>query len=371
MSSEAEISLLTCGSGGDLYSIFGHTAIRVFDPQNKADVVFNYGTFSFTDDFYYEFTQGKLNYKLSIEPFANFQAGYIYENRWVDEQVLNLTPEEKQKVFDFLLENQKPENRFYLYDFFYDNCSTRPRDVFEQVLGENLDYQFPTDLPDSSFRDLTDLYLKNMRWSDAGIDLGLGLPADRTADERQKMYLPDYLMRGFDNAVVSRGNKMEPLVKKHHRIVEAKPVEEGFVWFRPLLTFIAVLLFTLMIDQIPGTTLPMRIMDFLIFTVVGIAGWLIVFLWFFTDHNTTQNNLNIIWALPFFFPLSFLFLFKRKFAWFKKFLVVVWWVELGLLISWFTLPQDLHNSYVFILVLLLWRIAAYINKYPFRNIIQA
>ena len=133
LSDSSRVTLLTVAPGDELYSAFGHTGIRVTDYKNNFDVVFNYGTFDFNQPgFYTNFIKGKMRYMISTDRFDNFMDAYIYEKRSVTEQELNLTTSDKQKIFAFLYNNALPENREYYYDFFWDNCATRPRDVFEK-----------------------------------------------------------------------------------------------------------------------------------------------------------------------------------------------------------------------------------------------
>ena len=144
LSSEAKISLLTCSPGGAIYELFGHTAVRVKDPSQGLDLVFNYGIFDFdTPNFVVKFVRGKLLYKLGVDQFRRFEYQYQVQNRLVIEQLFNFNPTEKQTVFDYLLNNAKPENAYYQYDFFYDNCSSRIFDVLKDTLEQNLTYAIP------------------------------------------------------------------------------------------------------------------------------------------------------------------------------------------------------------------------------------
>ncbi len=136
-------------------------------------------------------------YQLRAYNFGNFLRGYHQENRWVKGQVLDLSEEQVQQVFDFLEENAKPENRSYKYDFFYDNCSTKLYDVLEQVLGENLVFKSDFDTADYTHRDLIELYMGHQPWADFGIDLALGADIDRQASSKEYMFLPDYVFEAF------------------------------------------------------------------------------------------------------------------------------------------------------------------------------
>ena len=178
LSEGSKISLLTCSSGEELYSVFGHSAIRVNDPDNKIDLVYNYGTFDFsTSYFYFKFAHGNLNYMLASGQFRYFLPGYVMENRSVKEQILNLSQKERQKLFDAIIVNSQPENRNYRYDFFYDNCATRIRDI---VL-KSIEGQYVIDKESThnmTMRQLYGQYLNKSLWTQFGIHLLLGMKAD-------------------------------------------------------------------------------------------------------------------------------------------------------------------------------------------------
>ena len=140
LSTRAAISLITCGPGqSEVFLAFGHSAIRVYDPENGIDYVYNYGVFDFNQpNFYINYTRGLLLFKLGVYLYPDFLNAYIEDNRWVHEQVLNLTPTQAQAIFNYLEWNALPENQTYRYDYFYNNCSSKVRDVFADVLGDSL-----------------------------------------------------------------------------------------------------------------------------------------------------------------------------------------------------------------------------------------
>ncbi len=221
LSDDAQISIITCGpTQEELYSAFGHSAIRVYDPNNDIDYAFNYGLFSFDQpNFYLNFARGSSFYILGAQSYPDFEYSYIYYNRSLHAQELQLTTEQKQKVFDFLLWNAKPENRSYRYDYFYDNCATRVRDAFEKVLPGEVKFDSTYITTDYSIRDLTEIYLQQQPWGDLGIDICLGLPMDKKASPYEYMFLPDYIESSFDHATINGS----PLVKTKTVIYEAKP----------------------------------------------------------------------------------------------------------------------------------------------------
>ena len=194
LTESSKVSLVTCGPGEELYEAFGHTAIRVYDPSLGFDAVYNYGTFDFNQpNFYWNFVQGRSLYMLAVNRYSNFIRAYEHYNRSVREQFLNLTLEQKQALLDELTWNAKKENRDYLYDYFFDNCSTRPRDVILEAINVPVEFD-SAHLGDErlSIRELTDLFIvKEQPWGDLGIDLCLGAVIDEPATAMQYMYLPE------------------------------------------------------------------------------------------------------------------------------------------------------------------------------------
>lgn len=180
------LSLLTCAPGEEIYSLFGHTAIRYEDPANGIDAVFNYGLFSFnTPNFIFRFSLGETDYQLGATDYAHFAAEYAFDGRSVWQQTLNLSKEEKAELIRLLQENYRPENRVYRYNFFYDNCATRPRDKIEEsIIGKVI---YPSESQDGSrsFRDIVHQYCKGHPWARFGIDLCIGSEADRPITQRQ------------------------------------------------------------------------------------------------------------------------------------------------------------------------------------------
>ena len=299
LSPTAEVSVITCGPGtAELYASFGHSAFRVLDLQNKIDRVYNYGTFNFnTPNFYGKFAQGKLLYQLSAYNFGNFLRGYHQENRWVKGQVLDLTANQVQQVFDFLEENAKPENKSYKYDFFYDNCSTKLYDVLEQVLGDEIVFKSDFDQANYTHRDLIELYMGHQPWADFGIDLALGADIDRKASSKEYMFLPDYVLEAFSSIEIKDDGKIKPIVKRTEEILLSYEQETKQSNFTPLLLFsvcaILILWITYKDYKRKSRT---KLVDLLVFSITGITGIILLLLWFATDHSATANNFNILWA---------------------------------------------------------------------------
>ena len=310
LSESARISVLTCGPGQELYTAFGHSAFRVQDPEKGIDVVYNYGTFDFqAPNFYTNFARGKLIYTLSRQRFENFLYDYELEKRWVKEQILDLNPKQKDELVVFLENNYRPENRDYQYDFLFDNCSTKMPDVLSDILGSQL--QFGEDHLEKryTFRGLIRQNLKTNSWSSLGIDIALGSVIDKEATAYQHMFLPAYVMGQMDNTDLNG----KPLVKRTRTILETHiPRQSPVFTFTPLFWLLLLLLFTCTITYIDvRNKTRSRRLDFILFLASGTAGCLLFFLWFFTDHTATVNNLNLLWAFPLNLVAAFYVLFKH------------------------------------------------------------
>ena len=359
VSANGQFSLLTCTPGPDLYSLFGHSAIRFQDSLGGrwVDVVYNYGTFIFDEDFYVKFARGKLDYVLSLETFANFQIEYIQTGRGIYEQILNLSEEEKQKLLDLLEENTLPENRTYRYDFFYDNCSSRIRDMIIRATAVGGKDQLGYRAPDTSairlmnridftyvysgkptYRQAIQKYLNFQPWSDFGIDLALGLPCDREVVDMGFMFLPDSLMKDFHYAVLGENALTGPDIELMPQ--EYEPFADGF--FTPVVVMMLVLVLHVAVSFFfwkRGVSVILT--DRILFFAIGMLGLLVTFLWFFTDHQATKWNFNLLWANPLFLVLAFLpvKMIGGKFRmWISAFFVIL----TSTLVLWFVLPQRMH-----------------------------
>ncbi len=298
LSDQAEVSIITVGPGANLYDCFGHSAFRIKDPAKGLDRAYNYGQFAFSEGgFVTKFTMGVAQYRLGAYPFENFYNNYIQENRWLTEQVLNLNLEEKQAIYEALETNHLPENRKYVYDPFFDNCATRMRDIVKEVMGDAIIYNSDHLTKTSTIRSLVDENSYNHPWVDLGIDVALGAIIDKVATPEEYMYLPDYVLAAYANATILRDGRAVPAVKQTKKLFESDYYEIRQDKLSPTLVFavIAVVLtvFTV-IDFLKGKR--SRFMDFGIMLVTGLFGAFLIFLWFFTYHKTTVDNLNIFWA---------------------------------------------------------------------------
>ncbi len=365
LSDSAKVSMLTCSPGDELYSIFGHSAIRVSDPVSKVDIVFNYGTFDFSDpNFYSNFVMGRLNYILSVSYFQNFYLGYAEENRWIYEQELNITGAEKQFLLDSLLTNYKPENRFYLYDFFYDNCATRIRNVFVEGIPRPIEFNYSSLEPNKSFRELLMPLLKQQPWARFGINLALGLPSDRIAEPWDYMFLPNHMLTAFQYAHFKGDSSTDKFAKEPVVLLQGKPVSDDWSLNEPLIVFLVILFFALVISYRNYKSKRVSYwFDRILFGSVGLLGVVLVFLWFFTDHKVFVVNLNVLWANPF-------YLFFIVFLSIRKFTNLVKWysiINMGLLVAllmaWPLIPQALPwEVYPLVIALTVRFLVIYLNK---------
>lgn len=331
-SSAIRISLLTCTPGAELYSVFGHSALRVVDSAAGTDIVYNYGTFDFNDpDFYTKFVRGKLMYSVSQVSYPDFIFEYQYFKRGIVEQVLHLSPVKKKKIQSFLFENIREENRYYKYDFFYNNCTTKLRDIIFQK-EENSIVEIPMIVESGkTFRDHLHFYLNRaeMYWAALGIDLLIGIGADMPMDNMESMFLPDFLMKGVSSATVDHG-KLES--DKIFQVKDLQSVPLQLSFFETPLFVISILSFLLLLPSFGfiKNTSHRSLADRILFISTGLLGIFLLFMWFGTDHESCSKNVNLIWA----FPLNILFAFKLdvKSKWMQQFFKI-WSLMILILIA--------------------------------------
>ncbi|GAB4415490.1 MAG: DUF4105 domain-containing protein [Bacteroidia bacterium] len=360
LSPDAQVSLLTCAPGDELYSAFGHSAIRIYDPGTRLDRVYNYGTFDFSPpQFYFDFVGGKLNYRLDAETYQHFDRVYRYLMRSYTAQVLNLSHAQKEALYQFLEFNYLPENRYYLYDFFFDNCATRIRDVFTEVLGDSLQWVDFDQPGPKSMRHMLDDHLGDRPWADFGIDIILASPADRIPTHSEETFLPDNLAIEVGRASIVRNGQIEPLVIQTVPAYVSERLPSRFPWYLHPLTAGCLLLLV-----VGGFTAwrwqrhPARYVgDGILFMVAGLAGWVILLLWFATDHTTTVRNWNVLWLLPTHLLLGPLLFFRQRPDWLRLYFRIGAALISLLLLGWWWLPQGLNPWFVPVMLTLLLRSA--------------
>ncbi|MBL7860136.1 MAG: DUF4105 domain-containing protein [Cyclobacteriaceae bacterium] len=355
LSEEAEISVITCGPDpNEVYSAFGHSAFRVRDPAQGIDYAFNYGVFNFDQpNFYLNFARGRNYYMLAVYHYEDFEWPYIRDQRYVHEQVLQLTSSQKEKIFSFLMWNAQPENRTYRYDYYHNNCATKIRDVLVEQLGSDLSMDSSFLQAEHSFRQKTDEYLHTLPWGDLGIDICLGLPIDRTMYANEYMFLPDYIESFVGNMSVKTDSTFVPLVKE----LRIKNEASVTAWYSLVHPWVAFMLLLIIITGISihdwRRKKPSRWFDGILFSIVGLIGLLLLALWLFTDHHDAARNFNLLWAFPLHLvAVGFLITGRGNRILPTYFLVCSTLLGLTLLF-WWALPQEL-NVFLIPVVAGLW-----------------
>lgn len=307
LSDETEISILTSSPGEDAYSIFGHTAVRIYDPAEVpiVDWVFNYGTFSFSDDFYYNFMRGKLYYHLSAVPFHQFQRQYLDEGRGVMEQQLNLTPSQIRQIAEYLSWNLKEENAVYRYDFFRDNCATRVITLFQESLGES----FETNCIQSgrTFRDGLQPYIIGSPWIAFGMDFILGPRSDEIMPPCGDAYIPDELFHALRHMTVD-GVSLLKLNGDSFVVFDEGDWLPDFALDVPTILIVLILILMIIVTfrNREKCRFSIILRGCIAFTS-SILSVLLLLMWALTDHTDTWANINLMWTLPaltYFIPIQ-------------------------------------------------------------------
>lgn len=297
LSDKAEISVLTCGPGNELYSVFGHTAIRIFDPEKNINTVYNFGTFDFdTPNFYPKFVKGDLQYFVSVASYRDFIYEYQYYGRDVYEQTLNLTQHQKQQITNELNGILFSDKKYYTYKFINRNCTTMVADIVNK--------QVPISLENSdsgkTYREIIYSYLQdNHFYENLGINLLFGYKTDNTSE---KLFLPKELMEGISNTKIKNG---KPLAKATTTIVDKTELATGFSFINSFYSYIllALLLLILTIKKAGYNT-------YLVFA--GLMGLLFCFVSLYSSHNELLLNYNILLFNPLFIIIAITSPKKRK-----------------------------------------------------------
>ena len=355
------ISLLTVSPGEELYSTFGHSALRVTDSVSHNDIVYNYGTFNFDESgFYMKFIRGKLTFYLSTDDYDSFINENQQEQRATTEQVLNLTCTEKYNMILLLQANMMGDNRKYKYDFTFDNCTTRLRDLIEK--SADADVHFGNILKTKkNFRDLIYEYLdkNDKQWSKLGIDILLGRPTDAIMQPREVMFLPDYLMNTLDNTTIDSRR----IVSDKHDLynVNLKPVTVNY-FTHPLFIFSCLFVLIVLLSFSKNTFIKKMLIGFdgFLFFIIGLLGILLLFMWFGTDHRMCKDNFNLLWAWPTNVIAAFYIHSKNKPG--TKYFMIYAVFNLVLFACWFFLPQHLNPALMPVIAILIFRSILYISR---------
>ena len=339
-----QFSILTCDPGNEIYSLFGHSGLRIKNSAEKIDQVVNWGLFEFSDDqfqFGYDFAKGRLSYYMGIQRTANFLYEYKSSNRKVSEQILNLSKENKTKLIELININNLPENRKYKYEFFYDNCSSKIRDLLNAVFGSDLIWDQNKDANLFTFREIINENLQYKPWLGLGINLVLGSPIDIKVDNNNLMFLPKYVENILDKTSIEQHSKIERITKRKVQLIAGSLATSEIVdisfWFWLIFMF-TVLLLILKLDLI------FKIWSSISLFTLGFLGLLLLFMWIGTDHQGTKNNFNLLWATPTHWIMLFIVLSKKASKLRSGFIIISLLIVFSTILFWFVIPQEFHPA---------------------------
>jgi hypothetical protein len=353
----AQVSLLTSSAWDkEIYALFGHTAIRVCDTTQHLDIVFNYGLFDFNSpNFIYRFVKGETYYMVGAVQYKYYLEEYKERGVGITEQVFNLSQKEKQNILDALTINSLSENRVYLYNFFYDNCATRPRDIIEKYVDGKIEYT-PTNKV-QTYRDLVHECVGIQPWTQFGIDIIIGADADKVITDRQKDFLPAYLMKAYRGSTIKSADGIDRnFILKENQLLTSlnskftfDSLGMGSIMNNPLYVGYLLLIITVLISILVYKKRWFalgKVYDTLLFIVAGIGGCIIFFLMFFSIHPCVNPNWNIVWLNPLQLILALLFFVKSLSKFINCYHFINFVALLGFLLAWSLIPQQLEIAFI-------------------------
>lgn len=344
------ISVLTCAPGDQLYSLFGHTALRITDTAAHKDIIYNWGTFDFTQPgFYTNFMRGKLMYFVSGWTMPEFMYEYQASGRAVYEQVLNLDCADKERVLDAVAYNLRSENVHYKYDFLLDNCTTRIRDIMLKNLQPPANIRSVV-ADGTTHRNLLHYYLDrgNQPWSKLGIDILLGRKLDEPVTIQSSFFLPEFFMKGLAMAT-SNGKLITPETKT---ILSGNSSLLSGNTNTPLIAISIASLLLFLCCKFLSSKIAFGI-DSMLMVITGLLGILLLLMWWGTDHTVCQNNWNLLWAFPLNLPAGFLL--KKISKPVRIYFLGMAILTGALLAGWFWWPQQLNIALAPFVILMLNR----------------
>jgi hypothetical protein len=349
-----EVFFLTVDPGTEVYSIYGHSAIRVSIPEKNIDLVYNWGIFDFaTPNFAWKFSKGRLDYMIGAYSYNQFLQEYLFEERSVYSQKINLDINQKDTLFTLINRNLLPENIFYRYDFFYDNCATRIRDLLEKTIGNNLMYPEKDIMDPPTFREKLSEAQKPLPWLNSGINLLIGLPGDKKTSFRERMFLPADLMKNLSLLNVKKDGGIIHLLDEPVTVLEFDPeIVKNSNITSPMYVFWTLLIITTFLTIFSNRKDILKIMDIIIFSIFSLLSILMIFFTLFTDHQAMKMNLNVIWINPLLI-LCFLSLFSKMYGkmWFK----IIFFTSLIFLWSVPFIPQYIDRALIPLILILIVR----------------
>lgn len=303
---DVTVSLLTMGDGAQVWEMFGHSAIRIRNDVDGRDTVFNWGEFDMrAPHFILHFLQGLNWYQMGGQTMSSLVYAYRYWNRSVTEQELDLTDAQKDSLIDIIRVNAEPQNLLYRYDYFVDNCATRPRDILDRVLGGQLRVGADSVTPTSYRYHALRLMQGDMPLV-VGVDIGLGEPSDRPITKWQEMFLPEKLhdwvaSKQVRDSTGGAGGAMHPLVRHEQVIYQSTRAPEPTAppKLAPFLTALGIVLgaIFLWLGMRDGLTAA-AVVYALWALVCGLLGIILTALWTVTDHRFAHYNENLLLFNP-------------------------------------------------------------------------
>jgi hypothetical protein len=327
-----QISILTCAPGEDVYTAWGHTAIRIIDSSKQTDIVYNFGTFDFdTPNFLLEFIKGNLNYFLSADNFQNFILEYQYYGRSIKEQVLVLSDVEKINWQNALLKNLEGNNRYYLYNFITDNCTTRVKDGFYQFANTQVP---PSNIKSFRTHVVEAPYQQGIPWIGLGIDVLLGAVSDQAPTALQAGFLPDL----FFEQLAAQAKHIEST--QNYDFTKTVPVQPT----DPVYYIIGLIMVYLFVGKWNArwTVIAAKIIDVSLLFIFGLGGLLLVYMSVFSKHTACHNNFNIAWIHPFYFIALIFYFIKPIWAGYLGRIFFI--ATIGLILISYWLPQFFSSS---------------------------
>ena len=334
---QIEISLLTCSSGSESFSTWGHSAIRIIDKEQSLDIVYNFGVFDFgTPNFHLKFIQGNLKYKLGTHNTNRFFGSYIREDRQVIEQKLKLSDENEIKIKNRLEYLYKPENKYYYYNFLKKNCTSELRDL----IFNNIESNFENTITTKSYRNQLDEYMLNKPWLKFGINLVFGVGVDQKVNRYESMFLPDYLCKELDNIKIN-GEKLVSS-KTIFNKVETSKSSYPFL-LNPIFLFSILLIIVLIFKSSK--------IQFSLLLIIGLTGLFILFVLIITEHSELKNNFNLLWCNPLYLAAAFIQI-KNNIK-LKMYLAIILQVMLiGFVVIWLSRVQSFEIGFIPIVLIL-------------------
>ena len=368
-SAQYHISILTIGPGNSLSDAFGHSGIRVIDEINNYDIVFNYGVYDYNaPNFYGNFVKGRPIYSLGLNNYENFYKNYVNQSRQIIEQKLDLSEYQKRIFVNKLITNSKEANKFYEYNYFENNCSTKIADLFNEILEEDIKNEglHKTNVGTNSYRKLVYENINPNSWGALGIDICLGAVIDKNINSKDELFLPYNLKSYFDelgNSNIRNGN----LVTTSVLFGEYSKYTETLispVYFLLILSLIIISI--TYIDYLRRTR--SMLLDSIVLIITGVIGLLLIYLWFFSNHTASAWNYNLLWAIPFNLILFIELLKSKQKKWVISYLKLIVIMLLLMCLHWVVGVQVFNISLISLILALIIRYF-YLIKY-FTNSIR-